>query len=330
MLISPSGRSTHIAKDTPQAAIIDRVSYVDGLARQAADAGARYETGRRVLNVHRLSDRVRVTLDAAGRPGTLEARMLVIAAGFGNALTGKLGLGRVSDYALGAQIEVQASSIEEVEVRLGRDVAPGFFAWVVPTAPGRALVGLMARRQAGRHLRELMSGLQTAHTGLRPIGPPRIWGIPLRTLERTVGDRGVVVGDAAGQVKPTTGGGIFYALLSSRVAARAIDHAFREDDLSEESLSLYETAWKALLHSELEAGIRMRHLMERLTDWQLDQIVGVIGSNRFLRGLLTAPEVSFDWHGKLAQKVLGLPMFLDSMKILGFADIWRRLTRVRV
>ena len=135
-----------------------------------------------------------------------------------------------------------------------------------------------------------------------------------------------MVGDAAGQVKPTTGGGIYYALLSSRIVARAIGQAFQANSFSEEPLSAYETQWRALLSEELDAGRRIRGLAEKLKDWQLDQVMRIIASNGFLRGLVTSSDISFDWHGRLAQRVLGFPSLVDSLKPLGFSELWRRLT----
>ncbi len=329
-VVSPSGKRLHLAKDGPQACVIDRVAYVSDIGRQAADAGAKYLLGRAVRDIVSSPDGVRLLLDPRDGGQVLEARVCVIASGFGSPFTSRLGLGRSTDYALGAQVEVLAPDVQEIEVYLGKDVAPGFFAWLVPTCQGKALLGLLSRSGVAEQLRRLTDRLQTQGKIVRPIGPLAKWGIPLRPLEDTVADRVLVVGDAAGQVKPTTGGGIYYALLSSRIAARAIDGALRSNRCSAAGLRSYDREWRDLLGKELEAGERIRGLAERLSDWQLDQVIGIVGHNGFLRGLLTSSDVSFDWHGKLAQRVLGFPTLVDSMKLLGFTDLWRRLTRVKV
>lgn len=76
----------------------------------------------------------------------------------------------------------------------------------------------------------------------------------------------VVVGDAAGQVKPTTGGCIYFALLASREASAAIAEAFDAGDVSEKGLSSYESRWSSKLSSELAMGARLRAIGERLSD----------------------------------------------------------------
>ena len=229
---------------------------------------------------------------------------------------------------MGAQMEVLAPAVDEIEVYMGEAVAPGFFAWLVPRERGKALLGLLSRTRSGQHLCHLASALEKRGTIAGLAGKARRWGVPLTSLPSTVGDRVVVVGDAAGQVKPTIGGGICYALLSSRIAAHAIERALKASVFSAEALAPYEEQWKGLLAEELEAGRRIRGLAEKLKDWQLEQLMRIVAANGFLRGLLTSSDVSFDWHGRLAQRVLGFPSLVSSLRPFGFNDIWRWLKGV--
>ena len=140
----------------PQARIIDRVAYVASFARRAQDAGAAYLLGQRVLSIQPEADGVTVVTNE----GSHRSRAVVLAAGFGSPLTRQLGMGAVSDYVTGAQAVVSTKDVSEVEVHLSRDVAPGFFSWLVPTTPGRALAGLLVRRQARAHLDRFIEGQQ--------------------------------------------------------------------------------------------------------------------------------------------------------------------------
>ena len=139
-------------------------------------------------------------------------------------------------------------------------------------------------------------------------------------------DRILVVGDAAGQVKPTTGGGIYYALLASRIAARAISKALGRGDVSEASLRSYETEWSALLSHELAVGSRLRAIGERLSDRQIERVLSAVGSNTFIKGLLNSVDASFDWHANLAQRLMGR-FGADFINLLGMPSLWRRITR---
>ena len=76
----------------------------------------------------------------------------------------------------------------------------------------------------------------------------------MKPLPRTYANRVVAVGDAAGLVKPTTGGGIYYSLLSGETAASAVHDALVDDDLSDKRLSKYEAEWKRLFGSDCALG----------------------------------------------------------------------------
>ena len=233
----------------PQARIIDRVAYVASFARRAQDAGAAYLLGQRVLSIQPEADGVTVVTNE----GSHRSRAVVLAAGFGSPLTRQLGMGAVSDYVTGAQAVVSTKDVSEVEVHLSRDVAPG-----------RALAGLLVRRQARAHLDRFIEGQQRHGKIASVIHHSARWGVPLRPLRRTYRDRVLVVGDAAGQVKPTTGGGIFYALLASKIVSQTLAEALADDDLSATRLSRYQSRWKDLLTQELEVGYSARRLFESL------------------------------------------------------------------
>ena len=187
---------------------------------------------------------------------------------------------------------------------MGQNIAPGFFAWLGPTSSGKALVGLLARRSPGVYLKNLLSRLFVQGKIASSKAECTYGGIPLRPLPKTFGERVVVVGDAAGQVKPTTGGGIYYGLLCADIAADTVHEALCADDLSEKRLALYERNWKGMLGRELQMGYWARRLYEKLNDSQIELIFDVVHSNNIHEDLLQSPEFSFDWHGDSIVRVL--------------------------
>jgi flavin-dependent dehydrogenase len=124
-------------------------------------------------------------------------------------------------------------------------------------------------------------------------------GIPLRPLPRTSAARIVVIGDAAGQVKPTTGGGIYYGLLSAGIAADVLHRAIAANDLSAGFLRDYDRRWRRLLSRELQIGRWSRWLFERLNDRQIVRLFGMVQERSFREALLSSPDFSFDWHSRL-------------------------------
>ncbi|MFC1929774.1 NAD(P)/FAD-dependent oxidoreductase [Chloroflexota bacterium] len=307
-LFSPSGSMLRLWRDKPQACILNRAAFDIMMAKRAEDKGAEYSLNSLVRNIFIDKDRVRVEASCQGERKNLEARAVIIASGFGSELGEKLGLGSVGDFIIGGQAEVEASGVDEVEVYFGRDVAPGSFAWLVPTSQGRALAGLISRQDTRLHLSKLLSSLQADGKITSSEAKLGYGGIPLRTPARTYGERVLVIGDAAGQVKPTSGGGIYYGLLCADIAADTLYQALAEDDLSAKRLARYERNWERRLGWELRVGHWARKLFERLSDKQLDRIFNVIKTNGIDEALLEAEDLSFDWHGKAILRLLGHAM----------------------
>ncbi len=315
--VAPGGETVDFARKDIQAHVIDRVAYVAAFADKARCAGAAYVLGTRVIEVTADAECATVRLSGGSKGSTLRARALVLANGFGSGLTRQMGLGRVADFATGVQAEVLSPGVGDMHVFFGRHVAPDFFAWLVPTAPGKALVGLLSRHNGLLYLKSLIQKLQAEKSVSEVTGGPARWGIPLRPLGRTFGDRLLVVGDAAGQVKPTTGGGIFYALLASEIAADTLHKALRMNDLSASQLRNYEREWKRMLAREMETGYSARQAFESLKDNQIDFLMHAIASNGIHRYLVNSSAVTFDWHSSVITKVLSHPLF---GKALAFAN----------
>ena len=302
-VIAPSNEVVRFETPYPVARVVNRVAYVSSFADKAKEAGAQYLLGRRVVSIEQQKDRVSVVTD----DGKTEARALVLDAGFGSQLNRQLGLGEPSDSVVGVQALVETEGIDEVEVYLGRNVAPGFFAWLVPTQPGYALAGLLVRKNAPERFANFISARQAEGKITETLNKPVCWGIPLRPLRKTYADRVLVVGDAAGQVKPTTGGGIFYSLMASEVAAEALHKALSEDKLSANRLGAYQKEWKRLLSNELEVGYSARRVFEYLGDSHISSLIHQAGSNGFVAELANSPDVSFDWHSSMIGKIMGHP-----------------------
>ena len=127
--------------------------------------------------------------------------------------------------------------------------------------------------------------------------------IPLGLPSRTVSDGVVGVGDVVGQVKPTTGGGIYYALLGADAAARTIAEALEAGDVSASALAPYEERWRAAMESEIRQGLLLRSLLERLPESAIEHLHRLLGVPG-LRRVLVAAAPSFDWHSRTLTHVL--------------------------
>ena len=318
-LFSPSGKLIRLWRKEPQACVIDRTAFDRAMASRAQAQGADYRLDSLATDLEVRDSGVIVKAICQGERVGLEARAVVIATGFGSKFADGLGLGKVGDFAVGGQVEVEVTAgVGEVEVYFGREIAPGFFAWLVPTSSRRALVGLLARRNPGLYLKRLMLSLLNQGKVVSAEVEPIYRGVPLKPLPRTCSDRLVVIGNAAGQVKPTTGGGIYFGLLSAEIAANTLHRCLATDNLSARGLADYEREWRRKLGRELGIDYYARKFYERLSDQRIDRIFDIIKSNGIDEALLRARDLSFDWHGKAVLRLVGhraLSKALEVMKI---------------
>ncbi len=310
---SPS-KSLHIGlRQKNQACIVDRPALNLLLAQRAQQNGAEYLPGSLVKEVKAGEGGVRVMAVRGGEELTFEAKAAVVADGFRSGLASMLGLGKVSDFIVGAQAEVSTNDLNEIEVYFNQEVAPGFFAWLVPTSPAKALVGLAVRHNPGLYLKKLISSLQAQGKIVSTDAEILYRGIPLKPLTKTCGNRVIVVGDAVGQVKPTTGGGIYYGLLCADIAAGTLHQALERNILSARSLAGYERGWRKKLGQELRLCYWARKFYRRLSDRQIDRIFDIIISNEIDKALLDMDDLSFDWHGEILLRVLKQQTWLKAI-----------------
>jgi len=314
-LLSPSGKCLRLYREGPVAAIVDRPHLDMSLARQAEEAGADYLLGARATDILSRLDAVEVRIDGQRRDTVLKAKAAVITTGFGSTLPRKLGLGEIRQFILGAQAEVDINGVDEVEVYFDQSLAPGGFAWLVPTADNKGLAGLLTRRQADFHLKNLLDTLSRQGKIASSEAPRWHRTIPLRPLPKTYADRVLVVGEAAGQVKPTTGGGIYYGLLCADIAAEVLHQAFLADNFSATFLSAYQKKWRARLNRELTIDYWARALFAKLSNNHVDYLFHLASKRGVPELVATTTNFSFDWHSRLLlQMAWHLIPFLKASK----------------
>ena len=309
-LLSPSGNLLHLKMETEQAYVISRVDFDIALSQRAQDEGVEYFTSSKVEDIEISNDDVVAKVEHSGQYRNVRGRVAIDCTGFTGSLTRKLGMGGIGDFVLGAQAEVDASDLDEIEVYFGQSIAPGFFAWLVPTYPGKALAGLLTRKKTGQYLKSFLSYLTRQGKIRLTDSQLNYGGIPILPPSKTYTKRLLAVGDAAGQVKPTTGGGVYYGLICANIAADTANQALNIGDLSKKNLSGYETGWRGVLGKELQIGYLARRMYENLSDQQIERIFDLVKEYNLHNELLNSPDFSFDWHSgpllkTLRHKIIG-------------------------
>ncbi len=211
-------------------------------------------------------------------------------------------------------IQTEASTVDgvdldAVEVYLGRAYAPGFFAWIIPRKDASAKVGLATKKGDPReYLQRFVKHHPIASKKLEnaKIEEPSLHPIPLGGMIPKASSNGLlVVGDTASQVKPTTGGGVLFGLLCSKIAGEIASEALMQNDSSDSFLSRYGSRCKALIGSELTVMLWLRKMLDRLPDKRVDKLVA-LARKLELNQLLEASG-DMDFQGRTLMHMLHHP-----------------------
>jgi digeranylgeranylglycerophospholipid reductase len=267
--VSPGGIPVEYSTARPLATVIDRPTFDRALAARAVAAGAEVRTGSRVSALDVTADGVSAT--AGGE--SIRARLAVLACGATYGFQRRFGFGLPRTHLHTAQREFRARRLGGVELHFGRDIAPDGFAWAVPVVRPEGefvRVGVMGSHDILQCYGRVLARLRADWDIIDAEQPPRQKILPLGAIERTYGDRLLAIGDAAGLVKPTTGGGIYYSIVSAALAADVAADALARDRTDAETLSQYERAWRAELAEEFEAQHALRDVAAKMSDEAID------------------------------------------------------------
>lgn len=255
--------SFSVRRPQPVAEVVSRTLFDQHLGERAEKKGAEIRTGCKVSRIQRQGGKWVLRANEED----VKADFLILACGCNRTLVEQTGLTpyKIEDYMLTAQVEAKCEMDKDlVELYCGRQTAPGFFAWRIPTDE-TVRIGLGTTQPPKPYFDAFLKKFDchpvSYSGGLIPIRGP---------LEKTQGENVLLLGDTAGQVKPTTGGGIVPGLTCAKFAAQAACAA--ENGQAVE----YEKLWRARLGGELSLGLMVHQVNEKLTDAQFDELFRMV------------------------------------------------------
>ncbi|MFW9964369.1 MAG: NAD(P)/FAD-dependent oxidoreductase [Candidatus Sifarchaeia archaeon] len=322
-IYAPSGHSIFIERGRREAFVVDRRRFDAWLAESVVDRGVKIATSSKVLQITNLKAG---TLTVKTSNQDYIAKTVVIAEGVRSVLSKSVGFSVVSKSSKlpAYQYEVKGVDIEEdlVEMFYGRQLAPGFFAWIIPLGEGRARVGLASKNRskirldsAVRHHPIISKKLKKAEI-VRGMGGTVLVCQP---LSRISSDGIVIVGDTAGMVKATTGGGVIIGGLTAQIAGLTINNALQEGDYSRKKLSRYDRQCKSIYFRELQTMYMTQKALSSLTDKGLDSIVRDAQEMGLLN--VVRREGDMDLQGRVIRKLVSDPRsFLLGLKAMRYIN----------
>ena len=280
-LVSPNLTSVDIDFSTETGYILNRRIFDYDLSRYAANAGAEVYTKAYVKNVLANNGEVNgVVLDYLGEEKQIQAKIVIGADG----LTSRVGrwaglktLVRMKDMESAVQYSVANVDIEpnKMIMYVGRNHAPGGYLWVFPKGKKFANIGIgisgkySKHKSAQKYLDEFMereypdAAILTTMCGGVPCAKP---------MEKPVADGIMLVGDAAHQINPMTGGGIVAGMKGGWIAGQVAAEAIKKNDYSEDSLLEYPKRMRKDFGKNHERFYKIKEVTEKLTNEELDSI----------------------------------------------------------
>jgi geranylgeranyl reductase family protein len=293
---SPGLASFTVKREEVQALILNRRQFDQDLAKQALKAGANLFTNSRVKKFRVTSDNVIVSFDQKSTSQKIYCRLVVGADGATSVIVKMAGLHSRTPNTMRMGVQREISNIhtipEGVELYLGQAWAPGFFAWIVPTGDETARVGLAVplnrSKSAFKFLDAFMENHPLVKEKLRKYRVSRQIAhvIPVGgVLKRTVSDGVLCVGDAARQIKSTTGGGLYYGIACAQMAGDAVSRALGNSDcgvLKGQGLIIYEKKWREKFEKEIAFSVKARAFLDSLSEEEVDYLFEIIKSDASL------------------------------------------------
>ncbi len=333
VLYAPNGKSLTLFRDEPVTWVLNRAEFDRHLASIATKSGVRLHLESPVDGFRR-SDNGRIRLRIRGSDQReISCRMVIDAAGVGGSISRCAGLPQPNSRLLVNSAQFYAEDLNGVnenfvEVYFGQQYAPGFFGWIIPRRDGSAKIGIAARSRT--NVRQCLERFIKKHPIVsgklrrtRFLTAPMFHPIPISGAKaRTYAEGILTVGDAASQVKPTTGGGIVFGLACGQIAGETAARAALKGDTSSAQLSGYEKAWRQLIGFDLHAMTWLRRLLYRLSDEQFDRIFRIAHQLEAEEILNRAADI--DFQGKTMLSLARDPRFfitILSASVLSFPSL---------
>lgn len=304
---SPNGTKFSIHLNQPVTCAVNRARFDSYLAKKAQAQGVFYQLGSRVQSLYLQDGFVRgvnVIQDTSGEK-QIFTNLVIDAEGVSSRFMRQAGLQPLRReglvYAVEAEVEgVQGVEEHAVEVYVGKKYAPGFYGWLIPRLDGTAKVGLAVNRGNPKvFLNRLMQSHPVASKQLKNAKVTQMvfHAITLGgPVDKAYANGFLAVGDAASQVKATTGGGVIFSITCARLAAVVAHKAFARGDYSEDVLQLYQKLCANQLGFDASVMRRARQMVNSFSDVQFNRAFQFGARIGLGKALSDVEEIDFQGH----------------------------------
>lgn len=246
--------------------VIDRQAFDGFLAKTAVDAGAEILTSVRFERFRKRGN----FLEVITNKRNFKTKILVGTDGANSKVARVAKLRQPNNLSFALQTTVRGDFERDcVELWFGKNLTSDFFGWVVPENEETARIGIASRERVKSKFFKFLK--KRINRTKRPdVGGMIRHGL----IKKSVANNVLLVGDAACQVKPFSGGGLIYGLIGAGYAGIACIRALKEENFSEEFLKEeYEAGWKGKLKWPIIKGLLLSRLIHGMPDWIFDVFI---------------------------------------------------------
>jgi geranylgeranyl reductase family protein len=322
---SPSRLTLTIGGDSIHGLVINRQKFDEKIAQKMQKAGANLSVEHKVISAKKQGNHITLTIQKNDQTLTIRCNILIGADGPHSSIRKIFRFPNPIEMLQGIGAEVSDTTLDPrfVHIFVGRNIAPGFFAWIIPTNVHgtSARIGLCIEKQSSRPLHHYFTALlqQPLLQGITIM--KRFGGtIPLGPLKKTVNDHVMLVGDAAAQVKPTSGGGVYSGLLCATQCAIVAEEALQKQQFDGKFLKQYHRRWTNEIGRELSLGMRFRKIFTSLTDEQFNKYLEKLNNKKTIGVINTHGDI--DYPSRLT-----LPLIRASPSLLSLAPAMMKRTK---
>lgn len=263
---SPSGYCFELKRPGAAAYVIDRAALDRRIAGEAMANGAEIITNTKFKSLRETARGVAIETNR----NRLEAKLVAGCDGANSRVSNYVDSSKVMKLHGLIAITKQANHSDFVDLYFDNKKYPGFFAWEIPrgSATEYGVAGPVGKAAGAFHgfLKEKNVKKYSVLSGLIPVG-----------FRKTYAERILLVGDAACQVKPLTGGGVVYSLICSRIAAQTFALATEQNRFDEDFMKRYEREWRKQIAGNIRLGLSARKIYSLMPNWQIDMALRLLG-----------------------------------------------------
>ncbi len=310
-IYSPTGKVLEIDAKKTKAFVIDRVRLDQSCMSMALRTGCELQLGAKALNAKHAGKKVNIKILHNNKALSVTSKLIIGADGVQSRVRHWFGLKGPKFLLSGFGAELTGVNIDPrfVEIYLGNQVAPNFFSWVIPKAevakngmvPARVGLACTKTKYSAYHYYQNLFTHPILASKLKNAKPIQYiaGGIPIGIAPKTYADNMMLVGDAAGQVKPTSGGGVYTSIICAQHCAVTANQALAAKDYSAKFLKVYQKRWIEDIGKELKRGMRLHKVYMQLRDDQLEEGFRLLGDKKILKIISTKGDI--DYPSKLVK-----------------------------